>query len=111
MSLPLAPPATAPRAAGAPTRPRKRSNLFTVRAGISRRTYWVLALTGLFTPLVLWAAVGLWGGIDPVFMPAPLQVLGFTLDELREARLAPIVSFKGRGLAADAVAAGEVGLS
>ncbi len=29
--------------------------------------------------------------------PAPLQVLGFTLDELREARLAPIVNFKGRG--------------
>ncbi|MBF6632054.1 MAG: ribosome maturation factor RimP [Comamonas sp.] len=28
--------------------------------------------------------------------PAPLQALGFTLDELREARLAPIVSFKGR---------------
>ena len=27
---------------------------------------------------------------------APLQVLGFTLEELREARLAPIVSFKGR---------------
>ena len=26
----------------------------------------------------------------------PLQALGFTLDELREARLAPIVSFKGR---------------
>ena len=30
----------------------------------------------------------------------PLQALGFTLDELREARLAPIVSFKGRGGAA-----------
>lgn len=28
--------------------------------------------------------------------PAPLQVLGFTLDELREARLAPVVDFKGR---------------
>lgn len=28
--------------------------------------------------------------------PAPLQVLGFTLEELREARLAPIVNFKGR---------------
>ena len=28
--------------------------------------------------------------------PAPLQSLGFTLEELREARLAPIVSFKGR---------------
>lgn len=30
-------------------------------------------------------------------VPPPMQVLGFTLDELREARLAPIVSFKGRG--------------
>ncbi len=29
--------------------------------------------------------------------PPPLQALSFALDELREARLAPIVSFKGRG--------------
>jgi len=29
----------------------------------------------------------------------PLQVLGFTLDELRDARLAPLVSFKGRDAA------------
>lgn len=28
--------------------------------------------------------------------PAPLQALGFALDELREARLAPVVDFKGR---------------
>lgn len=28
--------------------------------------------------------------------PAPLQALGFLLDELREARLAPVVNFKGR---------------
>ena len=28
--------------------------------------------------------------------PAPLQALGFTLDELKEVRLAPIVDFKGR---------------
>lgn len=28
--------------------------------------------------------------------PLPVQVLGFTLEEIREARLAPIVSFKGR---------------
>jgi len=28
--------------------------------------------------------------------PAPLQVLGFQLDELKEARLAPVVDFKGR---------------
>jgi ribosome maturation factor RimP len=30
--------------------------------------------------------------------PAPVQALGFSLNELREARLAPIVSFKGRGV-------------
>lgn len=29
-------------------------------------------------------------------VPAPLRALGFTLDELKEARLAPIVDFKGR---------------
>ena len=29
-------------------------------------------------------------------VPAPLQALGFTLDELREVRLAPLVDFKGR---------------
>ena len=28
--------------------------------------------------------------------PVPLQALGFGLDELREARLAPVVDFKGR---------------
>lgn len=33
--------------------------------------------------------------------PAPVQALGFALDELREARLAPIVSFKGRGAKGD----------
>ncbi len=37
-------------------------------------------------------------------VPAPLQALGFTLDELREARLAPIVNFKGRGDASPAAA-------
>ncbi|MDF1486590.1 ribosome maturation factor RimP [Ramlibacter sp. H39-3-26] len=36
--------------------------------------------------------------------PAPLQALGFSLDELREARLAPIVDFKGRGAGQGAVA-------
>ncbi|MEO8543540.1 MAG: ribosome maturation factor RimP [Betaproteobacteria bacterium] len=32
--------------------------------------------------------------------PAPVHALGFALDELREARLAPVVNFKGRGAAA-----------
>jgi len=30
-------------------------------------------------------------------LPAPLQALGFALSELREARLAPIINFNGRG--------------
>jgi ribosome maturation factor RimP len=34
--------------------------------------------------------------------PAPVHALGFTLDEIREARLAPIVNFKGRGAPAAA---------
>jgi ribosome maturation factor RimP len=34
-------------------------------------------------------------------LQVPLQALGFTLDELKEARLAPIVSFKGRGVKGD----------
>jgi ribosome maturation factor RimP len=29
-------------------------------------------------------------------IPAPLQALGFTLDEVAQARLAPVVDFKGR---------------
>ncbi|MCM2297598.1 ribosome maturation factor RimP [Rhodoferax sp.] len=33
--------------------------------------------------------------------PAPMQALGFVLSELKEARLAPIVSFKGRAQAHD----------
>ena len=35
-------------------------------------------------------------------VPPPLQALGFTLDELRESRLAPIVNFKGRDVAGGA---------
>ena len=38
----------------------------------------------------------------------PLQALGFVFEELREARLAPIVSFKGRGAAGGSDAASNV---
>lgn len=40
-------------------------------------------------------------------LAAPLQVLGFTQEELREARLAPLVSFKGRGARSGAAGADE----
>ena len=35
--------------------------------------------------------------------PAPVQALGFRLEELRDARLAPIVNFKGRSNMSDAL--------
>ena len=44
--------------------------------------------------------------------PAPLQALGFTLDEILQARLAPVVDFKGRrskAAPASDQAAGEAG--
>ena len=41
----------------------------------------------------------------------PLQALGFTLDELRESRLAPIVSFKGRGESLGASGDSELNLN
>ena len=37
-------------------------------------------------------------------IPAPLQALGFTLDEIATARLAPVVDFKGRKSRLDAKA-------
>ena len=40
--------------------------------------------------------------------PEVQQALGFTLDEIREARLVPIVSFKGRGSRAATPATGGV---
>lgn len=71
-----------------PQRARRRTNsLWTVRAPIARRTYWVLALVGLFTPLVLWALLAAFGGLDPVFLPAPLQVLTKTWTWLTETGL------------------------
>jgi NitT/TauT family transport system permease protein len=60
-----------------PAAPARRpwSSLWTVRAPISRRAYWVLALTGLIAPLLGWSALAAWGGMDPAFMPSPGAVL------------------------------------
>ncbi len=41
--------------------------------------------------------------------PAPLQALNFALDELRDARLAPIVNFKGRAAAAPLALGAQAG--
>ncbi|MBU7575549.1 MAG: ABC transporter permease [Hydrogenophaga sp.] len=81
------PPAIEIRAPQAGARRRRTHRLWTVRAPIARRTYWVLALIGLFTPLVLWAVLAAFGGLDPVFLPAPLQVLTKTWTWLTETGL------------------------
>ncbi|WP_374410417.1 ABC transporter permease [Hydrogenophaga sp.] len=75
-SLPLVVPPAAASALTAPSPRRPLSSLWTVRAPINRRAYWVLALTGLIAPLLAWAALAAWGGLDPTFMPSPLAVLG-----------------------------------
>jgi NitT/TauT family transport system permease protein len=75
------PPTPAPVAAAvsapatATTTKRRRTGFWTVRAPISRRAYWVLAITGLVTPLLMWSALAAWGGMDPAFMPSPGAVL------------------------------------
>ena len=81
----LPPPASIPppARAGAPSavasvRPPRRNGFWTVRTGISRRAYWVFALTGLITPLLMWAALAAWGGMDPTFLPSPTAVLAKT---------------------------------
>ncbi|MBL8387363.1 MAG: ABC transporter permease [Hydrogenophaga sp.] len=75
-SLPLVVPPAAASALTAPSPRRPLSSLWTVRAPINRRAYWVLALTGLVLPLLAWAALAAWAGLDPTFMPSPLAVLG-----------------------------------
>lgn len=60
----------------------------------------VFQADGSFTWQIVWSdepAIKPGQKVSKKRQPAPLQALGFGLDELREARLAPIVNFKGRG--------------
>ncbi|MDO9030654.1 MAG: ABC transporter permease [Hydrogenophaga sp.] len=90
--LPPPAPIPPPARAGAPgavvsARPPRRTGFWTVRAGISRRAYWALALTGLITPLLMWAALAAWGGMDPTFLPSPTAVLTKTWEWATETGL------------------------
>jgi NitT/TauT family transport system permease protein len=75
-------PPVAPSLVAAPTLPppRRQSGYWRVRAPIPRRAYGVLAVTGLVTPLLMWAALAAWGGMDPTFMPSPGAVLAKAWD-------------------------------
>lgn len=52
-----------------------RPSLWAIGATISRRQYWLFAVTGLLLPLIAWSLLTAGDWIDPVFMPSPLRVL------------------------------------
>lgn len=52
-----------------------RPSIWAIGAPISRRQYWLFAVTGLLLPLAAWALLSAGDWIDPVFMPGPLQVV------------------------------------
>ena len=54
---------------------RSRQSIWAIAAPISRRQYWLFAVTGLLTPLVAWALLTATDWVDPIFLPGPLQVL------------------------------------
>jgi NitT/TauT family transport system permease protein len=49
-------------------------SIWAIGASITRTHYWVFAVTGLLTPLLLWAALSASGWVDPLFLPGPLAV-------------------------------------
>jgi NitT/TauT family transport system permease protein len=49
--------------------------MWAIRQAISRRSYLLLALVGLIVPLLGWALLSGWSGVNPVFLPAPQKVL------------------------------------
>src|SRR5689334_25192988 len=46
-----------------------------IRGALSRRRYWMLAVTGLIVPMVLWTALTLSDSVNRVFLPGPADVL------------------------------------
>ncbi|MCX7692319.1 ribosome maturation factor RimP [Tepidimonas taiwanensis] len=77
-------------AAGGAVAPGRKKFRGTLRAGEAPGTWQLELLEDEAAPP---------GGAKPARRrgePTTVQVLGFTLDEVREARLAPIVDFKGR---------------
>ncbi len=53
---------------------KRRRLLLGVRTPIEQRTFWLLVASGFVLPLVAWVLLAS-GGVDKIFMPAPLDVV------------------------------------
>ncbi|WP_367846594.1 ABC transporter permease [Rhodoferax sp. WC2427] len=51
------------------------TKLWFIRLAIPRRSYGVLALIGLVVPLLGWALLSAFAGVNPVFLPGPQKVV------------------------------------
>jgi NitT/TauT family transport system permease protein len=49
-------------------------SIWAIGASVTRTQYWAFAVTGLLTPLLLWAALSASGWVDPLFLPGPAAV-------------------------------------
>lgn len=49
--------------------------MWSIRLAISRRSYVLLALAGLLVPLMGWAMLSAFAGVNPVFLPGPAKVV------------------------------------
>ena len=49
--------------------------MWSIRLAISRRSYGVLALAGLLVPLLGWALLSAYSGVNPVFLSGPDAVV------------------------------------
>ena len=59
--------------------------MWSIRLAISRRSYVLLALVGLLVPLLGWALVSSFAGVNPVFLPGPgkvfTRIITWALDD------------------------------
>ena len=59
--------------------------MWSIRLAISRRSYILLALVGLLVPLLGWALVSSFAGVNPVFLPGPgkvfTRIITWALDD------------------------------
>lgn len=64
-----------PNTSALPQRSLKPSFLWQIREEIPRQLAWILMVSSISLPLVLWAVISNAGLVDPLFLPTPQQTL------------------------------------